>query len=277
MKYDLRDRTVAITGGGGGLGMALADLLQRRGANVAAIDIAAPGTAASSLARVSHWTADVRDLTNLTETMSDISAQFGGIDVVIAAAGVGQPYGPLDTTAESDWERAVDINLNGVWRTFRAAAPHVIAQKGHILAIASVASFMHSPLHPAYTASKAAVWALCNSLRLELRQYGVTVGSAHPAFFKSPLLDEALADPSARQLWSGFKGAFALSQVEKVAEDIVRGVERRSRRIASPRHLAAIGSAPHLAQYAIETLKFSRPRVSKAIGYTSEPEHHPRR
>ena len=64
------------------------------------------------------------------------------------------------------FDRVIDINLNGVWRTFRAALPHVQKQQGYLLAISSMGAFFHSPLQSSYTASKAGVWALCDSLRL---------------------------------------------------------------------------------------------------------------
>ncbi|WP_416769314.1 SDR family NAD(P)-dependent oxidoreductase [Pseudomonas sp. RHF3.3-3] len=70
-------------------------------------------------------------------------------------------------------DQVIDINLNGVARTFRAALSHVKARQGYLLAVSSMAAFVHSPLNTAYTASKAGVWALCDSLRLELRRHRI--------------------------------------------------------------------------------------------------------
>lgn len=104
---------------------------------------------------------------SLTAAMAAAEAHFGGIDVVIAAAGIGFP-GSMETVEPDEFDRFIDINLNGVWRVFRAALPQVKARRGYMLAVSSMAAFIHSPLQGHYIASKAGVWALCNSVRLEL-------------------------------------------------------------------------------------------------------------
>ncbi len=88
-------------------------------------------------------------------------------------------HGPLETLDPELWERVIDINLSGAWRTFRATLPHVKQTKGYLLAISSMAAFVHSPLNGPYVASKAGLWALCDATRLELRHEKVAVGSAH--------------------------------------------------------------------------------------------------
>lgn len=85
----------------------------------------------------------------------------------------------------------------------RTALPHVVEQRGYLLAISSMAAFIHSPLQGGYTASKAGVWALCDSTRLELRHQGVGVGSVHPTFFDTPMMDEVHEDPAGSRLWGG--------------------------------------------------------------------------
>lgn len=112
---------------------------------------------------------------SLTAAMAAAEAHSGGIDVVIAAAGIGFP-GSMETVEPDEFDRFIDTNLNGVWRAFRAALPQVKARRGYMLAVSSMAAFIHSsmaafihsPLQGHYIASKAGVWALCNSVRLEL-------------------------------------------------------------------------------------------------------------
>jgi len=270
MKYDVGGRTVAITGASGGLGRALAEALRARKANLALLDLDADTVAEQAerlggLRVARGWQVDVRDLDSLKVAMREAAEHFGRLDVVIAGAGIGNVIGPLSTTKPAAWERAIDINLNGVWRTFKASAPLVQQQRGHLLAIASMASFVHSPLHGSYTASKAGVWALCDSLRLEFRHLGVTVGSVHPTFFKTPMVDEALADPAALRLWNNFEGLFELVSLETVVNDIVRGIERRSAQVVSPRRMRLTSLAPGLLRPIIDRFGFPRTTVPEAI------------
>jgi NAD(P)-dependent dehydrogenase (short-subunit alcohol dehydrogenase family) len=270
MKYDLGGRTVAITGSTGGLGSALAQALRRRKANLALLDLDGDAVAEQAETLGGHgvargWHADVRSLESLEDAMRAAAEHFGRLDVVIANAGVGETLGLVSDVEPDDWERTIDINLSGVWRTFKAAIPHVKQQHGHLLATASMASFLHSPLHGSYTASKAGVWALCDSTRLELRHLGVTVGSIHPTFFKTPMVDEAMTRPDSCRLWNNFTGLFALTPIETVVNDIVRGIERRSAHIVSPRKLRLAALAPGLIQTYVDRFGFPGNTVPDAI------------
>ncbi|WP_254876036.1 SDR family NAD(P)-dependent oxidoreductase [Streptomyces sp. CAI-85] len=230
-RYDLAGRTVLITGSTGGLGTALARALRDRGARLALLDLdgdlaqrQATDLGPETTAR--GWAADVRDLAGLRSATDAAAAHFGRLDVVVAGAGVGS-MAPLETLDPEAWERVVDINLSGVWRTFRAALPHVKRHRGYLLAVSSMAAFVHSPLNGPYVASKAGVWALCDATRLELRHEGVGVGSAHPTFFKTPMLDDVHADPA---------GAALGRQRERFVEDGSprQGCGRRRDRIRAP-------------------------------------------
>src|ERR1700756_1882556 len=270
MKYDLADRTVAITGAAGGLGADLAAALTAKGARVALLDVnrdavckLADHLGADSGAR--GWRADVRDLDNLDQVMTEVAAHFERLDVVVAGAGIGSAIGPITGMTPEEWERTIDVNLNGVWRTFKAAVPHVAYQRGHLLAVASMASFVHSPLHAPYSASKAGVLALCNSLRPELRQIGVTVGSAHPSFFRSLMVDEVLDDPVARSVWNDFRGLFKLVPRETVVDAIVEGIELPAEQIVVPKRFTVTAKAPGLFRPSVERLIFQDSRVMQAI------------
>lgn len=108
--------------------------------------------------------------------MTDAAEHFGRIDIVIANAGI-DTMAPMASIDPAAFERVIDINLTGVWRTFRAALPDVQTHQGYLLAVSSMAAY--SPLQASHTASKAGVWAMCDSIRLEVRHLGVGVGSAH--------------------------------------------------------------------------------------------------
>ena len=178
--YNLAGRTVAITGSTGGLGSALAEALRARGANLALLDLDRDSVEKQagrlgSVGVARGWAVDVRDLSTLDHAMGAAADHFGRIDVVIANAGITPPAAPLWDLKGEDFERTIDINLNGVWRTFRAGVPHVEKTRGYLLAISSMAAFVHGPLNGPYCATKAGVWALADSTRLELRDAASTL------------------------------------------------------------------------------------------------------
>ncbi|MBO4256158.1 SDR family NAD(P)-dependent oxidoreductase [Streptomyces griseorubiginosus] len=278
-RYDLAGRTVALTGSTGGLGIALANALRERGANLALLDLDAEAAQAQAeklggdtVAR--GWGVDVRDLAALQTATDEAAAHFGRLDVAVAGAGI-DTMAPLATIDPAAYERVIDINLNGVWRTFRAALPHVEAQRGYLLAISSMAAFVHSPLQVSYTASKAGVWAMCDSLRLEVRHLGVGVGSAHPTFFRTPMMDDVTADPAGHTLWGGnSKGLWNMVPLEKVIAGIVRGIELRADRVVVPRSLTLTANAPGLFRPILERVGFRSQTVRRALNLASASGWH---
>ncbi len=238
--YDLSGRTVLISGASRGLGLDLVRAVRARGAKIALLDddfdavMAQAGRVASpEFAR--GWAAAVRSLESVLGAVDAAAEHFGGIDVVIAAACASETasMAGIDPAA---FERIVDVNLVGTWRTFRAALPLVQERKGYLMAISSMAAFVPAPLHGAYAASKAGAWAMCNSLRMEVHRHGVGVGSAHPAYVKTPVTDEALHDAAGNVVWSGDEpGLWTMIPFKTIVEDIVCGIEAREDVIVSPR------------------------------------------
>ncbi|MFF2083989.1 SDR family NAD(P)-dependent oxidoreductase [Nocardia sp. NPDC058176] len=118
----------------------------------------------------------------------------------------------------------LDLDEQGVRDQAAALGPETVARvtarRGYLLAISSMAAFVHSPLQGAYCASKAGVWALCDSTRLELRNLGVGVGSAHPTFFRTPMMDAVQTDPAGTRLWGGNTIPDAISEhFQQMIED----------------------------------------------------------
>lgn len=273
-RYSVTGRTVLITGSTGGLGAALSEELRGRGANLALLDLDAAAVAAQAErlgggAVAAGFVADVRDISSLETAIDAAAAHFGRIDVVIANAGI-DTVAPMATLEPASFERVIDINLNGVWRTFKAALPHVKKQRGYLLAISSMAAFIHSPLQGSYTASKAGVWAMCDSIRLELRSSGVGVGSAHPTFFKTPLMDHVHKDPAGHELWGGnVKGIWKMVSLQEVVDDIADGIERRSAKIVVPKSLMLTANAPGLFRRIVERIGFRDSSIQKAAALAS--------
>lgn len=270
-RYDLTGRTVVVTGGTGGFARALAPALHARGAKVALLDLdgeqAAAAAAAVGPPDVSlGLRADVCDLAGLETAMQRVAETFGRVDVVVANAGLGETSALLAEDDPAVWERTVDVNLNGVYRTFRAASPHVVKTRGYLLATSSMAAFVHAPLQGAYTATKAGVWALCDSWRLEVRHLGVAVGSLHPTFFRTPMTDRVQASPAGHRLWDGnSRGIWKMIDIDVVVSRTVRGIERRAAHIVAPGALRLPALAPGVMQAVVERIGFRGNAIEEAI------------
>jgi NAD(P)-dependent dehydrogenase (short-subunit alcohol dehydrogenase family) len=278
-KYGLAGRTVAITGSLGGLGRAVAIALRKRGANLALMDLDLNGITEQAMQLGGEgcargWRVNVRSLESLESAMAGAAEHFGRIDVVLANAGI-DTIAPMATIEPEAYERVIDINLNGVWRTFRAALPYVQAERGYMAATSSMAAFFHSPLQASYTASKAGVWAMCDSIRLELRHLGVGVGSIHPTFFPTPMTDDIVADAAGNRLWRGNKGGFwKMVPLELVVDEIVRGIERRADMIVIPKSSTIFAKAAGFFRPVMERFGFQENDIEDAIKLASASGWH---
>ncbi|WEI17249.1 SDR family NAD(P)-dependent oxidoreductase [Acinetobacter proteolyticus] len=268
-KYNLKDKVVVITGSTGGLGSAVAKALSLKGAKLALLDLNAELTEQQANALggsklAAGWSVDVRSLASLEQAMRQVVEHFGKIDVVIANAGIGSPES-LQHMAPETFERTVDINLVGVFRTFRAAIPYVKQTQGYLLAISSMAAFVHSPLNTHYTSSKAGVWALCDSLRLELKADKIGVGSFHPTFFQTPLMDAVQANPAGKAVWNGNTGIWKYVPIETVVADLITGIEQRKSLIIVPKNNKLVALAPGLLRQLVEWIGFNRKGLEQTM------------
>lgn len=189
-----------------------------------------------------HWyECDVTDQAALDAAVASTVDRFGGIDVVVANAGIANlgtvAVGPVDALV-----RTVEVNLCGAIRTVSAALPHVAAARGHVLIVSSAAAFTAMPGMAAYCASKAGVEQFANVLRLETRPTGVTVGTAHPIWIDTDLVRDIRDDlPSFRTALRRMPWPLStVVPVEQCAEALLRGIERRKRTVYVPRSLAMV-------------------------------------
>jgi NAD(P)-dependent dehydrogenase (short-subunit alcohol dehydrogenase family) len=276
VRLDLPGRTVVVTGASGGLGAGLAAELRARGANVALLDLnldavheQAAGLGGDRYAR--GWSIDVRDLDATERAMGEVAEHFGAIDVVVAGAGVLGPLQTIEPMDAADWDRVIDINLNGAWRTLKAASPYVRRSHGHLVAVSSMIAYIHPPLLASYAASKAGVAAMIDVLRLEMRQVGVTVGSVHPVIFRTPMIGAGLDSPAGGALVNDFTGVFKTVDLDTVIGETVRGIERRAKRTVINRRHRPTAFIPGLAQAAVERLAFRPTAIARAIELGSTP------
>jgi hypothetical protein len=179
--------------------------------------------------------ADVTDRASLRAAVAATVEQLGGIDVVVANAGIGT-YGTIEHVDPEVWTRTIDVNLNGVFHTVQATLPHVLERRGYVLVVASVASLMGLPGMSSYCASKAGVENFVRALRGEVGFRGVAAGAAHPGWIDTDLVREAEQDlASFRKLRANLTWPMnATISVEQCARTIVDGIEKRRARIFVP-------------------------------------------
>ncbi|GAB2825881.1 SDR family oxidoreductase [Lentzea nigeriaca] len=238
---DVTGKVVLITGAARGIGAEVARQLAARGARLALV-----GLEKAQLEEVARqaggraWEADVTDWDALETAFQEVAEHFGGIDVVIANAGIAAT-GFVRSMAPKAFERVVEVNLLGVWRTVRTALPHLIRSRGYCLVVSSLAAIVHIPGNAAYSAAKAGCEAFADSLRAEVRHLGVDVGTAYFSWISTDMVDSADEHPVFGKLRKGMPGlAGKKYPVRDVGKAVVRGVEKRAKAVHVPGWVGAL-------------------------------------
>jgi NAD(P)-dependent dehydrogenase (short-subunit alcohol dehydrogenase family) len=236
-------RVVLVTGASRGIGAALSRRLAERGARVALA-----GLEPEELRRLerecggeaSSWEVDVTDWDQLRRAVAGVVDRYGSIDVVVANAGIATA-GLVRSIDPEAFERVVEVDLLGVWRTVRTCLPHLLASRGYCLVVSSMAAAVHLPGMASYNAAKAGVEAFANTLRAEVGPLGVGVGVAHPTWIATDLVAGADADPvfgpARRRLPAPMTRTYPVSLA---ADRLEAGIARRARTIHVPRSMLAV-------------------------------------
>ena len=186
-------KTAVVTGGGSGIGRAVADRLRADGYHVATIDLN------PSDDEFAH-TADVTDRAQVEAALAAIRAQLGPVTVLVNAAGLDGFKRFTDITFE-EWQKVVDVNLNGVFHCIQAVLPDMVdAGWGRIVNISSSSTHSGTPYMSHYVAAKSAVNGLTKSLALEYGPAGITVNAVPPGFIDTPMLRNAEARGTIRDV-----------------------------------------------------------------------------
>jgi NAD(P)-dependent dehydrogenase (short-subunit alcohol dehydrogenase family) len=220
----LEGKTVLITGGSSGIGLATAKLFRDEGARVAVT-----GRSAESLAQAQDALgstalvirSDAGSLVEITSLMEQVKASLGKLDVLFINAGIANAA-PIELMSEVQFDEIMDINLKGIFFTIQKALP-LFAAQASVIVTTSITNQLGSPNFSVYGASKAALRSLVKSLGLELIERGVRINAISPGPIATPMFDR-----------------FGLS--EDVADALKAEIERKSpsKRFGTPYEVAKV-------------------------------------
>jgi AhpD family alkylhydroperoxidase len=268
--HDLLGKRVLITGAARGIGAALARRLHERGARVvlAGIEPDELARVAADCGNALAVVCDVRDREQVEAAVEAAVENLGGLDVVVANAGVAAQL-PIIGGDPEVFERTLDVNLRGVYYTLRAAGPHIAHEDGYALAISSLAAAVHPPLLSAYSASKAGVEALGDALRIELAATGARVGVAYFAELDTDMTSRGFGTEAASKIRMGPR---RVAPLEVGISAIERGIARRSRRVVAPGWVGPLLPIRMIAQRVID--RYTLPGLDAALE-VARGEHAP--
>jgi len=234
---------VMITGAARGIGAESARQLYAHGHELALVGLepAELEARAGELGpRAAAFACDVTDRDALARVVEEVVQRFGGIDIVIANAGVAT-VGTVASLDPDEFERVIEVNLLGVYRTVRAALPHVVERRGYVLVVASLAAALHGGMMANYAMAKAGAEAFANSLRQELAPRGTAVGCAYFGFIDTDMVRDAYDHPASQVARRNAPDWIAKPiPVAAAGAAIVRGVEGRRSRVWAPRWVGAV-------------------------------------
>lgn len=248
----LAGRRVLITGAARGIGAALARRLHERGARVALAGLEPERLAevAAACGDAPWRICDVGDRAQVEAAVAELTEALGGLDVVVANAGIGRQLALVGGDPVV-LEQTLRVNVLGTYYVLRAAGPHISHAGGYALVTSSLAAAIHLPLMGAYSASKAAVEALGNTLRQELHHTGARVGIAYYAELDTEMTSRGF-DTEAARTALGQLSLSGVSPLGPAIDAIEQGIAGRARRIVAPRWVTPVLAFRAIANRAIE-------------------------
>ena len=269
--YSLQGKVALITGGARGIGLGIAQAFIARGAVVALVDLEAEEVQRSAATlgadRAIGIGADVTDSAALEAAVATTVERFGGIDVVVANAGIA----PIPNTARNmdpvEFERVVEVDLLGVYRTVRAALPQVIERRGHVVLVSSVYAFLNGLLVSPYAVSKAGVEQLGRALRVELASHGASATVAYFGFVDTKMVQDVMDRDDLAGDREELFPEFIRRRISpaQAGEAVAEGVLRRRARVIAPRYWTTLSVLRGFVNPALDLLTSKQRRVQDAI------------
>jgi len=243
--YTLNGKVALVTGGARGIGFATAKELVARGAKVIVLDLhedAVQQAAAQLGGDALGIAGDVTDRDAMDEVVATAVERFGGLDVIVANAGIASHGATALAAQEDQFERVIEVNLLGVWRSVRAALPEITRRQGHVVVVASIYAFFNGVGAAPYAMAKAGVEQLGRALRVELKPHGASASVAYFGYIVTEMVHQAIdADPLVdRMMAAAPKVLHKRLPPSAAGKAIVRGIERRQPRIIRPHRWTAL-------------------------------------
>ena len=237
--YDLNGKVALVTGAARGIGFETARQIHLRGGSVAVVDLNA-GEAREAAERIGDraigLATDVTDHSAVMQSVAETVERFGGLDVVVANAGIAQAkMATVRGIGVEEWERVFEVDLLGVWRTVRAALPQIVERKGHVVVTASVYAFVNGVLNSPYAVAKSGVESLGRSLRAELMPLGASASVAYFGWVDTKLVHDAFDANGDRMQQNLPEFLKRRIQPAEAGAAVVRGIEERAPRIFAPK------------------------------------------
>jgi NAD(P)-dependent dehydrogenase (short-subunit alcohol dehydrogenase family) len=237
--YDLNGKVALVTGAARGIGYETARQLHLRGASVTVLDIDAAEAreAAERIGpRAIGLATDVTDHSAVMQSVAETVERFGGLDVVVANAGIAQKQmATVRGIGVEEWERVFEVDMLGVWRTVRAALPQVVERQGHIVVTSSVYAFVNGMLNSPYAVAKSGVESLGRSLRAELTPLGASASVAYFGWVDTKMVQDAVAANGDRMQQNLPEFLRKRITPDQAGAAVVRGIEERAPRIFAPK------------------------------------------
>ncbi|THU41580.1 SDR family oxidoreductase [Niastella caeni] len=195
--FRLDNKTAIITGGGSGIGKAIATVFAQQGATVHILDMDEQGATnvvkeiAAAGGKAQFYKCDVSKQADVQQLVDGIAAG-GSIDILINNAGIAH-IGTADTTAEADFDRLVSVNVKGVYNCLHTVLPHMKQNGGSIVNMASIASLVGIPDRFAYSMTKGAVVGMTLSVAKDYLKYNIRCNCISPARVHTPFVDGFLS------------------------------------------------------------------------------------
>jgi NAD(P)-dependent dehydrogenase (short-subunit alcohol dehydrogenase family) len=245
--FDMSGKVAIVTGAARGIGLGTAQALARRGATVVIVDLdvtAAQDAADGLPGPALGFAGDVTDRGAMRQIVAEVVAQRGGVDVVVANAGIAPRGATVRAMNGEAFDRVLNVNLTGVYNTVIAALPQIADRGGHVVVTSSVYAFLNGLGVAPYAMAKAGVEALGRTLRVELAPHGASAGVAYFGFIDTDMVrigidEDELADQFSDTLPKLLRKRLTPAQA---GEAVARGIERRAPRITAPRRWAAFSA-----------------------------------
>ncbi len=237
--FDLNGKVALVTGAARGIGFETARQIHLRGGSVAVVDLD-PEQAREAAERIGERVIGIgADVTNegaMRAAVAETVERFGGLDVVVANAGIAQArMATVRGIGAEEWERVFEVDLLGVWRTVRAALPQIVERRGHVVVTSSVYAFVNGVLNSPYAVAKAGVESLGRSLRAELAPLGAGASVAYFGWVDTRMVQDAFENNGDRMQQNLPEFLRKRIGPDEAGAAVVRGIEERAPRIFAPR------------------------------------------